>query len=68
MKQYGTDWSSPDISKRWISDYAWSVFARGDNTVEAAMSLGILDARELYPDVKIEPFEDFARNFYKSLA
>lgn len=68
VETYGADWSSPNIAQRWVSDYLYGVFVREDNTVEVAKSLGILDARELYPDVKVEALEEFARRIYRSLA
>ena len=48
----------------WISEYVYSMFVRGDNTVEHAKSLGALDARELYPDLKPASLEEFAKVFY----
>lgn len=68
VRKVGSDWSSPDIVQRLVSDYLFSVFVRGDNTVEAAKSMGILDARVLYPDVEVEPLDEFAKKYYKSLA
>lgn len=48
----------------WISEYAYSIYVRGDNTVEHAKSLGALDARELYPDLKPPSLEEYAKAFY----
>ncbi|KAI4520311.1 NAD(P)-binding protein [Schizophyllum commune Loenen D] len=36
---------------RWFAEYGYSLFVRGDNTVEQAKKDGALDAKELYPDL-----------------
>ncbi|KLO11935.1 NAD(P)-binding protein [Schizopora paradoxa] len=49
-------------------EYLVSLFIRGDNTVENAKKLeygGALDARELYPDLKISTVEEVARIMYQ---
>ncbi|KAH8116637.1 NAD-binding protein [Phellopilus nigrolimitatus] len=50
-----------------IMEYAVSVFIRGDNIVENAKKEeygGALDARELYPDLKLRSVEDYAKELY----
>ncbi len=42
-------------------DYSYSKFVRGDNSPEAAKTLGYLDARDLYADFIPRKFEAFAR-------
>lgn len=37
----------------------------GENRAEVAKLGGALDARELYPDYKVRPLEDYAVEFYK---
>jgi hypothetical protein len=39
--------------------YGLSLGVRGDNTPENAKYLGYLDAKELYPDLKVRGFEEF---------
>ncbi|CZR63605.1 related to Isoflavone reductase homolog P3 [Phialocephala subalpina] len=41
------------------TQYAISKYVRRDNTPENAKSLGYLDARELYPDLKPKSFKEF---------
>lgn len=43
------------------ADYAYSKYARGDNTLQNAKYLGYLDARELYPDIKPTTFAEFVQ-------
>ncbi|KAF5343074.1 hypothetical protein D9758_011145 [Tetrapyrgos nigripes] len=48
--------------------YQHSMWILGENTIEKAKLPefgGALDARELYPDMKIRPIGDYAREFYK---
>lgn len=48
-------------------EYLYSVFIRGDNTIENAKKDeygGALDAKELYPDLKLLSFTDYAKEFY----
>ncbi|KAL5514230.1 hypothetical protein ACEPAG_2318 [Sanghuangporus baumii] len=52
-----------------LTDYVYSLWVRGDNTVENAKKKeygGALDARELYPDIgqDIKTVEDFAKELY----
>lgn len=50
------------------SEYILSMFIRGDNTVESAKKPeygGALDARELYPHIKVSTAEDVAKELYK---
>lgn len=46
--------------------YQYSNHVRGDNTVEKAVEAGALDARKLYPDMEVQTFEDYAREFYRA--
>ncbi|KAL5514250.1 hypothetical protein ACEPAG_2338 [Sanghuangporus baumii] len=55
--------------ERIAVEYLYSVWVRGDNTVENAKKAkygGALDARELYPDMgkELRTMEDFAKEFY----
>lgn len=48
-------------------EYMYSVYVRGDNTIENAKKDeygGALDAKELYPDLKLISFTDCAKEFY----
>lgn len=48
-------------------EYLYSVFVRGDNTIENAKKEeygGALDAKELYPDIKLISFAEYAKEFY----
>lgn len=52
-------------------EYILSLAVRGDNTVEKAKRPefgGALDARELYPHLKVATAEDVARTLYKPAA
>ena len=54
-----------------IYEYAYSVWIRGDNTVENAKKPeygGALDARELYPEIgkELRSLEDYAKELYSS--
>ncbi|EIM88909.1 NAD-P-binding protein [Stereum hirsutum FP-91666 SS1] len=46
-------------------DYHYSMWVLGENRAEVAKLEGALDARELYPDYKVRPLEDYAVEFYK---
>ncbi|THU86523.1 NAD-P-binding protein [Dendrothele bispora CBS 962.96] len=49
-------------------DYHYSMWILGENTSEMAKLPelgGALDARELYPDIKVRPLEDYAIEFYQ---
>ncbi len=49
-------------------EYMYSMFIRGDNTVEKAKKLefgNALDARELYPHVKVMSLEEYAKQLYR---
>ncbi|EIN05612.1 NAD(P)-binding protein [Punctularia strigosozonata HHB-11173 SS5] len=46
------------------NEYQYSMHIRGDNTVANAKAAGALDARELYPDVEVNSFENYAKEFY----
>lgn len=53
--------------KRTLLQYFNSLYVRGDNTVENAKKEeygGALDARELYPDIKLRSLEDYAKEYY----
>jgi hypothetical protein len=45
-------------------EYAYSIHARGDNTVANAKAAGGLDVHELYPDLRQTTLEEFAEGFY----
>lgn len=49
---------------RYINDYNNSLFIRGDNTPARAKELGALDARELYPDLRVQSLHDYTKEFY----
>lgn len=42
----------------------YSLYFRGDNTIETAKSHGALDGRELYPELKFQRLEEYAQEFY----
>lgn len=53
------------------SEYMFSACIRGDNTVENAKKPefgGALDARELYPHLKVTSIEEVAKSLYKPSA
>ncbi|KAL1672885.1 hypothetical protein EV122DRAFT_223816 [Schizophyllum commune] len=49
---------------RVMGEYAYSMWYRGDNTVESAVRDGALDARKLYPDHPVKSLAEFAQNWY----
>ncbi|CCM04174.1 uncharacterized protein FIBRA_06336 [Fibroporia radiculosa] len=51
---------------RIISEYIISLHFLGENSLENAKALGALDAKELYPDVATNSFEEYASKFYSS--
>ena len=57
-----------NVAMRWGLEYLYSIYVRGDNTVENAKRLGALDARELYPDIKPASLEEHAKALYRSTA
>ncbi|KIM82049.1 hypothetical protein PILCRDRAFT_8280 [Piloderma croceum F 1598] len=48
---------------RWYQ-LAYSLYLRGDNTVETAKLQGALDGRVLYPELKLQSLEEYAQEFY----
>ncbi|KAH7385409.1 hypothetical protein DE146DRAFT_204456 [Phaeosphaeria sp. MPI-PUGE-AT-0046c] len=42
-----------------IGQYMWTLGIRGDNVPKRAKYLGYMDARELYPDIKITPLASY---------
>ncbi|KAL5533672.1 hypothetical protein ACEPAG_132 [Sanghuangporus baumii] len=57
--------------ERIVVEYSYSIWVRGDNTVENAKKAeygGALDARELYPDIgkELRTMEDFAKEYYSN--
>ncbi|KAF9019741.1 NAD(P)-binding protein, partial [Hymenopellis radicata] len=55
---------SSDLLTQVISQYANSLFLRGDNTLAHAVADGALVARELYPDAPVYTIEEAAKEFY----
>jgi hypothetical protein len=49
------------------SEYMYSIYCCGDNTLERAKVAGALDARELYPDFKPVALEECAKQFYTKI-
>ncbi|KAI0740575.1 NAD-P-binding protein [Earliella scabrosa] len=50
--------------KLFMNEYAYSLHVLGENTLENAKKLGYLDARELYLDIPVQPFAEYAKEFY----
>ena len=50
--------------RRVWTEYANSIYVRGDNTFENAVELGALDARALYPDYKPTTLDEYVKAFY----
>ena len=42
----------------------YSLYFRGDNTIETAKLQGALDGRELYPELKFQSLEEYAQELY----
>ncbi|TRM70583.1 hypothetical protein BD626DRAFT_544855 [Schizophyllum amplum] len=68
MKQLEAARAAPPeyIVMRFVEEYRYSLCIRGDNTVAKAKAAGVLDFKELYPDVKAPTFEEFMDAFYDS--
>ncbi|THG97682.1 hypothetical protein EW145_g7565 [Phellinidium pouzarii] len=61
--------TAPNYGMRAMAEYKYSGWVRGDNTIENAKKEkygGALDARELYPDLKVRTLEEFANEYYLS--
>ncbi|KAJ8474130.1 hypothetical protein ONZ45_g16059 [Pleurotus djamor] len=50
--------------KKAASDYYYSLYIRGDNTLANAEAAGSLDGRKLYPDIPIPSVEEEMKAFY----
>ncbi|TRM70572.1 hypothetical protein BD626DRAFT_30637 [Schizophyllum amplum] len=68
MKQLEAARTAPieQIVMRYVEEYRYSLYIRGDNTAAKAKAAGALDFKELYPDVKAPTFEEFMDAFYES--
>ncbi|KAL1714971.1 hypothetical protein EV715DRAFT_208547 [Schizophyllum commune] len=55
------------LRTRALPEYAYSMWYRGDNTVERAMQDGALDARALYPERAVLSLDEFAQSWYGSM-
>lgn len=52
-----------------LFQYLDSIYVRGDNTIENAKKVeygSALDAKELYPDLKVTPLSEYAKEYYSS--
>ena len=61
--------SDPKSVESIIAGYLYSVWYRGDNTVENAKKPefgNALDAKELYPDLKLRTIRDFLKEKYSA--
>ena len=64
-KEYAEDPNNFDaIYKLFTNEYAYSLNILGENTLVHAKKLRYLDARELYPDIPVQSFADYAKEFY----
>ncbi|KAL1679502.1 hypothetical protein EV122DRAFT_263509 [Schizophyllum commune] len=55
------------LRTRALPEYAYSMWYRGDNTVERAVQDGALDARALYPDRAVLSLDEFAQSWYGNM-
>ncbi|KAL1699444.1 hypothetical protein EV121DRAFT_216208 [Schizophyllum commune] len=55
------------LRTRALPEYAYSMWYRGDNTVERAVQDGALDARQLYPDRPVLSLDEFAQSWYGNM-
>ncbi|EIN04063.1 NAD(P)-binding protein [Punctularia strigosozonata HHB-11173 SS5] len=58
---------NPDLTSLYglaVAEYAYSIHIRGDNNIATAKAAGALDARELYPDIRVSTFEEFLRRVH----
>ena len=64
-KEYAEDPNNfAAIYKLFTNEYAYSLNILGENTLVHAKKLGYLDARELYPDIPVQSFAEYAKEFY----
>ncbi|KAL1694006.1 hypothetical protein GGG16DRAFT_88029 [Schizophyllum commune] len=55
------------LRTRALPEYAYSMWYRGDNTVERAVQDGALDARALYPERHVLSLDEFAQSWYGNM-
>ena len=64
-KEYSADPNDFNaMYKVFKNEYTYSMSVLGENTLENAKKLGYLDARELYPDIPVQPLAEYAKEFY----
>jgi hypothetical protein len=61
QNRYDQDGSVPNLLGLSSTQYANSVWLRGDNLPESASYLGYLNGKELYPNLKHVPFADYVK-------
>lgn len=63
----GTKAGPTALRTRALPEYAYSMWYRGDNTVERAVQDGALDARALYPERAVLSLDEFAQSWYGNM-
>lgn len=61
QNRYDQDGSVPNLLGLSSTQYANSIWLRGDNLPESASYLGYLNGKELYPNLKHVPFTDYVK-------
>jgi hypothetical protein len=46
------------------AEYNYSIYIRGDNNPANALAHGALDARALYPNLRVRSLREYAEEFY----
>lgn len=64
LKELEESIAKAEGTDRIFKQYQYSIWGRGDNCARVAKSLGGLDVKELYPDMKYQTLEEFVKEFY----
>ncbi|KAL1745538.1 hypothetical protein HDZ31DRAFT_36222 [Schizophyllum fasciatum] len=56
---------SEQVMARYLYEYWYTLFIRGDNTAAKAKANGALDFKELYPDIKTSTFAEYVERVDK---
>ncbi|RSL83123.1 hypothetical protein CEP52_016791 [Fusarium oligoseptatum] len=58
------DMGRPAMASLGMAQYKYMLGIRADNTLERARYLGYLDAKDLYPDVIVTPFQKYVEDVF----
>lgn len=66
MQAYSLEPSIATLGQVIYLQYMLSLHVHGDNTAAKAKVLGALDARELYPNLRVQTLAQYAKEWYKN--